>query len=44
MRPNDVEGMANSVDPDQTAPIGLHCLLMPICPKTLDFYGNFKER
>ena len=33
--------MENSVDPDQSAPIvagaadlGLHCLLMPICPKT----------
>ena len=36
--------MANSVDPDQTAPKeqsnpGLHCLLRPVCPKTLNFYG-----
>ena len=30
-------GIANSVDPDQTAPQsdqGLHCLPRPICPKT----------
>ena len=31
MSPNDADGMANSVDPDQTAPqeqsdLGLHCL------------------
>ena len=25
MSPNDADGMANSVDPDQTA-LGLHCL------------------
>ena len=25
MSPNDAVGMANSVDPDQTAPLGLHC-------------------
>ena len=30
----DADGMANSVDPDQTAPLGLHCLLRPVCPKT----------
>ena len=34
-------GMANSVDPDQTAPqeqsdLGLHCLQMPFC-KTLRY-------
>ena len=38
MSPNDADGMANSVDPDQTAPLetdlGLHCLPRPICPKT----------
>ena len=33
----DADGMAKSVDPDQTAPreqsdLGLHCLLRPICP------------
>ena len=40
MSPNDAEGMANSVDPDQTAPdLGLHCLPRHICPKTLDHYG-----
>ena len=41
--------MANSVDPDQTAPttaptavglsnLGLHCLPSPICSKTLEHY------
>ena len=35
MSPNDADGMANSVDPDQTAPdLGLHCLFRHICPKT----------
>ena len=35
-----VNGMANIVDPDQTAPfqeqsdLGLHCLLRPACPNT----------
>ena len=32
-------GIANSEDPDQTAPeeqsdLGPHCLLRPVCPKT----------
>ena len=26
MHSKDAEGIANSVDPDQTAPLGLHCL------------------
>ena len=45
MSPNDADRMANSVDPDQTAPReqsdleeqsdqGLHCLPRHICPKT----------
>ena len=39
MHPKDADGMANSVDPDQTGPneqsaLGLHCLLGPICPNT----------
>ena len=38
MSPKDADGMAESVDPDQTAPLGstlgLHCLPGPICPKT----------
>ena len=37
MSPNDADGMANSVDPDQTAPqsdLGLHYLPRPVCPKT----------
>ena len=29
-----MNGMVNSVDPDQTAPLGLQCLPRPICPKT----------
>ena len=34
--PKDADWMANSVDPDQTAPrdVGLHCLPRQICPKT----------
>ena len=41
--PNDADGMANSVDPDQTAPqsdLGLHCLPRHICLKTSDHYGT----
>ena len=33
LRPKDADGMANSVDTDQTTP-GLHCLLRPVCLKT----------
>ena len=40
MHLNDADGMANSVDPDQTgssleeqSDLGLHCLLRPVCPK-----------
>ena len=46
----DANGIANSEDPDQTAPIGavleeqsdmgLHCLPGPICRKTLDHYSK----
>ena len=32
--------MANSADPDQTAPLGLHCLFRPIFPKMLEKYGT----
>ena len=32
--PKDVDRIANSVDPDQTAPLGLHSLPRPACPKT----------
>ena len=36
--PKDAEGMANSVDPGQTAPdLGLHCLPRPVCPKTYHY-------
>ena len=38
--PKSFSGMANYVDPDQTAPtgqeqsdLGLHCLHMPFCPQ-----------
>ena len=35
MSPKDADGMANSEDPDQTAPdLGLHCLPRHIRPKT----------
>ena len=33
MSSNDADGMANSVDPDQSD-LGLHCLPRPFCPKT----------
>ena len=33
MSPNDADGMANSVDPDQQSDLGLHCLPRHICPK-----------
>ena len=32
--PKHANEIANSEDPDQTAPLGLHCLPRPICPKT----------
>ena len=37
--------VANSVDPDQTprsttSDLGLHYLLMPVCPNTSNIYGN----
>ena len=46
-RQKDANGLANSEDPDQTAPpeqsnLGLHCLPRPICPKTLDHYGTIR--
>ena len=38
MCPKDADVMANRVDPDQTAEeqsdLGLHCLLISVCPKT----------
>ena len=35
MHPKDAAGIANSVDPDQTARnLGLHYLPRHICPKT----------
>ena len=40
MHPKDADGMRNSVDPDQTAPVkeqsdqGLYCLLRPLRPQT----------
>ena len=41
MGPNDADGMTNSVDPDQTAPLGLHCLPRHSCPTPKDHNGNF---
>ena len=45
MRPKDADGMANSVDPDQTAlkeqsDLGLHYLLRYIEPHYLKLYGT----
>ena len=34
MSPNDADGMANSVDPEEQSDLGLHCLPRHICPKT----------
>ena len=39
MSAKDVNEIADSVDPDQTAPkeqsdLGLHCLPRPVCPNT----------
>ena len=43
MPQKDVERMANSVDPDQTAKEqsdqNLHCLLRHTCPNIYNFYG-----
>ena len=40
--PNDADGMANSVGPDQEqCDLGLHCLPRHICPKTWDHYGSY---
>ena len=44
MSPYDADRMANSVDPDQTAPdLGLHCLPRQICLKTWDHYGRLNN-
>ena len=32
--------MANSVDPDQTADLGLHCLIQTSCPIRFGIYGS----
>ena len=47
MHPKDADGMANSVDPDQTSPLGTLCcgsaLLAQIyLSKHLEFYGNIQ--
>ena len=36
----DVNGIANSEDPDQQSDLGLHCLPRHSRPKTKDQYGN----
>ena len=43
MRPKDADRIANSVDPDQTAPLGLHCLPRPVHPKTKYHYRKFPK-
>ena len=51
MSPKDADGMANSVDPDQTAllllegqsDLGLCCFPRPICPKTWDRYCSCRK-
>ena len=45
MHPKDADRMANSVDPDQTAPkelsdLGQHCLPRPACPNPNDHYDK----
>ena len=53
MDPKDAEGMANSIDPDQTAPellleeqsdLGLHCLSRFVCPNIQDHYGIWHSK
>ena len=41
MHPKDVDRMANSADPEEQSDLGLHCLLRPVCPKTLEDHDNF---
>ena len=43
MRPKDADRTANSVDPDPTAPLGLHCLQRPVHPKTKYHYRKFPK-
>ena len=47
MGPKDVDGVANSVDPDQTAlrfDLGLHCLPRPVCRKLRIVTVNVKPQ
>ena len=34
MHPKDAAGIANSVDLEEQSDLGLHCLPVPVCPKT----------
>ena len=44
MHPKDAEGIANSVDPDQTeSDQGLHCLLRPVCRNLRNITGMSEE-
>ena len=49
MSPNHADGMSNSVDPDQIAHLGLHCLPRHIWlrleyqPKALDSWPSLQE-
>ena len=52
MRAQDTDRMANSVDPNQAAPLeaveksdlGLHCLLRPVCPNIYRNDPKFSDR
>ena len=44
MSPNDADGIANSVDPDQIAPLGLHCLPRPILSKNIGSLATVKKK
>ena len=46
MRPKDADGIANSADPDQTAPVGdfvMSWLILFWSPSYSDLYGKLKK-
>ena len=46
MRPRDADGLANSVDANQTAPLGLllwDFLIRALCPACLEFLWYFTQ-
>ena len=42
-RLQDLEEMINRVDLGRRSDLGLHCLLLPNCPKRKEFYGICDE-